>query len=99
MIDRDSATAIARRHLQREFPDGGVALDHGATVETPRYWVLCYNTVAYLRTGALGDCLVGNGPLLVDKRSGALRQAGTAHPVEHYLTGDPEAPGCGEAAR
>jgi Immunity protein 35 len=93
MIDRDTATAIARRHLEREFPDGGVALDHRATMETARCWVLTYNTEAYLRTGELRDCLVGNGPLLVDKRSGALRQAGTAHPVEHYLASDRDAPG------
>jgi hypothetical protein len=85
MIDRDVATTIARRHLEREFPDGGVALDDGATMETERCWVLFYNSVAFLLTGELRDCLVGNGPLLVDKRSGALRQAGTAHPVEHYL--------------
>jgi hypothetical protein len=38
-----------------------------------------------LESGDLRDSLAGNGPLLVDKRSGALRQAGTAHPVEHYL--------------
>src|SRR6266545_2802815 len=38
MIDRDSAATIARRHLEREFPDGGVALDHGATVATARCW-------------------------------------------------------------
>jgi hypothetical protein len=88
MIDRDSAATIARRHLEREFPDGGVALDQGATVETDRCWVLFYNTVAFLRTGELRDCLVGNGPLLVDKRSGALGQAGTAHPIEHYLPSD-----------
>ena len=93
MIDRDSAATIASRHLEREFPDGGVALDQGATVETDRCWVLFYNTVAFLRTGELRDCLVGNGPLLVDKRSGAVRQAGTAHPVEHYLAGGWEAPG------
>jgi hypothetical protein len=54
--------------------------------------VLFYNTVAFLRTGELRDCLVGNGPLLVDKRSGALRQAGTAHPVEHYLPSDRDRP-------
>ena len=88
MIDRDTATTIARRHLEREFPDGGVAVDDAATTETDRCWVLLYNTLAFLRTGELRDCLAGNGPLLVDKRSGALRQAGTAHPVEHYLAGD-----------
>jgi Immunity protein 35 len=88
MTDRDTATTIARRHLEQEFPGGGVALDAAATMETDRFWVLFYNTVAFLRTGELRDCLAGNGPLLVDKRSGALRQAGTAHPVEHYLAGD-----------
>jgi hypothetical protein len=47
--------------------------------------VFFYNT---LQTGELRDCLAGNGPLLVDKGSGALRQVGTAHPVEHYLAED-----------
>lgn len=89
MIDRDTAATVARRHLEREFPDGSVAVDEAATMETDRYWALFYNTVAFLQSGELRDCLVGNGPLLVDKRSGALRQAGTAHPVEHYLAADP----------
>jgi hypothetical protein len=90
MIDHHTAAAIARRHLEREFPGGGVALDDGATIQTERYWVFFYNTLAFLQTGDLRDCLAGNGPLLVDKRSGVLRQAGTAHPVEHYL--DEEGP-------
>ena len=88
MIDHHTAATIARRHLEREFPDGGVAVDGSATMETERHWVFFYNTLAFLQTGELRDCLTGNGPLLVDKRSGVLRQAGTAHPVEHYLADD-----------
>jgi hypothetical protein len=88
MIDHHTAATIARRHLEREFPAGGVAVDGSATMETERYWVFFYNTLAFLQTGELRDCLTGNGPLLVDKRSGVLRQAGTAHPVEHYLADD-----------
>jgi hypothetical protein len=30
---------------------------------------------------------------MVDKRSGVIRQAGTAHPVEHYLAAYRDSPG------
>ena len=88
MIDQHAAAGIAGRHLEREFPGGGVGLDEGGTIQTERYWVFFYNTLAFLQTGDLRDCLTGNGPLLVDKGSGVLRQAGTAHPVEYYLGED-----------
>jgi hypothetical protein len=85
MIDQRTAAAIARGHLEREFPDGDVVLDEDATIQADWCWVFFFNARAFLETGDLRHSLVGNGPLLVDKRSGALRQAGTAHPVEHYL--------------
>ena len=44
-------------------------------------------------SGDLRHSLVGNGPLMVDKRSGVIRQAGTAHPVEHYLAAYRDSPG------
>jgi Immunity protein 35 len=85
MIDQRTAASIARRHLEREFPAGDVVLDEAATIQADWCWVFCFNTRAFLATGDPRDSLAGNGPLLVDKRSGTLRQAGTAHPVEHYL--------------
>jgi Immunity protein 35 len=84
-MDRQTATSIARRHLAREFPADDVVIDDTATMETDWCWVFFFNTRAFLETGELRHCLTGNGPLIVDKRSGTLRQAGTAHPVEYYL--------------
>ena len=52
-----------------------------------------FNTGSVLETGDLRHSLVGNGPLMVDKRSGVIRQAGTAHPVEHYLAAYRDSPG------
>ena len=89
MIDQRTAADIARRHLQRQFPAGDVVLDEAATVQTEWCWVFIYNTRAFLESGELRHCLAGNGPLLVDKRSGALHQAGTAYPVEHGLPTGP----------
>jgi hypothetical protein len=55
--------------------------------------VFFFNTRTVLETGDLRHSLVGNGPLMVAKRSGILRQAGTAHPVEHYLAVYRDGPG------
>jgi hypothetical protein len=56
--------------------------------------VFFFNTGrSVLETGDLRHSLVGNGPLMVDNRSGVIRQAGTAHPVEHYLAAYRDSPG------
>jgi hypothetical protein len=93
VIDQHAAAGIARRRLLQEFPAGDVVLDEAATEEASWCWVFFFNTREYLVTGALRHCLTGNGPLLVDKRSGAVLQAGTAHPVEHYLAAYRDRPG------
>ena len=93
MIDQRTAAAIARGHLEREFPDGDVVLDEDTTIQADWCWVFFFNTRAFLETGDLRHSLVGNGPLMVDKRSGVIRQAGTAHPVEHYLAAYRDSPG------
>jgi len=48
-------------------------------------WVYFYDGSAHVETGKVGDALVGNAPLIVDKIDGKLYVTGTAHPIEHYL--------------
>lgn len=85
MIDKQTATEIARRHLADEYPAGDVVIDESDVLEEDWCWVFFYNTRAFYQTGELRESLVGNGPLIVEKAGGALRVVGTAHPIEHYL--------------
>ena len=48
-------------------------------------WVYFYDGSRHVTTGNLGDALVGNAPLIVDRADGKLYVTGTAHPIEHYL--------------
>lgn len=48
-------------------------------------WLYFYDSSKHAETGEVGDAVVGNAPLIVDKNDGKLYVTGTAHPVEHYL--------------
>ncbi|HEV8652718.1 MAG TPA: YrhB domain-containing protein [Actinomycetes bacterium] len=85
MVDKRTATEIARRHLSEEYPGEEVVVDESDVLEEDWCWVFFYNTRAFYQTGELRESLVGNGPLIIEKATGALRVAGTAHPIEHYL--------------
>ena len=90
MITIDEAREIARAALNE-----GLEL-HDEPIATRNYgWVFGYQSVAFTRTGQLGDMLAGNAPFLVTT-DGRLLELGTALGVEHYLDayirfGDPHA--------
>lgn len=52
------------------------------TAQTLAYF---YQTTDYLRTGDAQQALAGNGPILVNRFTGAVGMAGTALPIEEYL--------------
>ncbi|MEM0963600.1 MAG: YrhB domain-containing protein [Bacteroidota bacterium] len=86
MLDLDAAREVAQSHLDGLDPIGsGVALDERHTIERPFGWVFFYDSVTGLETGDLKDRLVGNAPLIVDRRTGELHVTGTAHPIAHYI--------------
>ncbi|WDM77750.1 YrhB family protein [Xanthomonas cucurbitae] len=48
-------------------------------------WYFCYDSEDYIRTGNPSSQLAGNGPILIDKRSGELHVFGTDKPLQNYL--------------
>ena len=44
-----------------------------------------YQSGEYLRTGNGLDALAGNGPILINRATGAVGTAGTALPLEEYV--------------
>ncbi len=74
MIDRGQAADVARRFLRDLSDEFGVELSlvEERARETADGWVFFWNSSSYLRTGAISDALVGNGPLRVDRADGSV---------------------------
>jgi hypothetical protein len=80
MIDHDTALELARKHLTTlPVPAGQeLVVNEAATAERPVGWVFFFQSKKFLETGDVNDSIVGNGPILVDKRDGSLHQFNTA---------------------
>jgi hypothetical protein len=86
MISREDAYSLAQAFVEA-YVQPGVAEELVITgvEEHSRYWVASYNTKAYVETGKTRFALVGNGPLIIDRESGALRPGVSGEPIEDQL--------------
>lgn len=87
-IGRNEARAAAEGELDRGIRASlrqPVSIDDGATQETADVFVFFYNTVAFLETGDLKHALAGNGPVIVDRATGACRVVGSGRPWTEQL--------------
>jgi hypothetical protein len=83
MIDRASAKAMALKYMEENFGrEPELAIVDGEPSETDHAWIFFYNTKRYLETGEFSEALAGNGPILVNKRTGVVEAFGTAIPLE-----------------
>ena len=96
MITLEEARSLVEAEItdgDRPGPDGAIVLDE-ATLERPWGWVFFYESRRFYETGDDSYCLLGNAPLIVERRSGRVLTTGTAQSIEFYLenyemTGDP----------
>lgn len=86
MIYRD-AREKAALYIQALSQGEGyeLAIIDDATIETDSCWVFFYNSKEYLEKKNFSDMIVGNSPILIAKKDGALHETGTAYPIEHYI--------------
>jgi hypothetical protein len=87
VVDRDTA----RRLVAEEIGEGRTTADgitpvivDDRTIEREFGWVFFYDSKEYLATGDISHAVLGNAPVIVDRR-GSVHHTGTAHPVEHYI--------------
>jgi len=67
-------------------PEGDeIVLLEAETLERSFGWVFFYTSRRYEETRSISDMLVGNAPLIVDRRDGTVHYTGTGRPVEFYL--------------
>lgn len=81
------AREIANEVLQRppQDPEFSYVIFDDAIIEKPTCFVFNYQSSKYLRSGRFEDQLVGNSPILVDRRTGEVHFLGTALTIEHYI--------------
>jgi len=77
-----------------ENPNIELVILENQTQEYDFGWVFFYNSKKYVESGDFRDALVGNAPLIVDRKSGQIHITGTAHDIDFYInnyqkTGDP----------
>jgi immunity protein 35 of polymorphic toxin system len=86
-MDHDHALRIADQALDRwvRRPGPEIVIDTTRTRERAHHWVFFYDTRAYLETRNPLVGLVGNVPVVVDKRTGAPWFARSRTPVDDQL--------------
>jgi hypothetical protein len=86
-MDHDHARHIAEQALDRwvRRPSTEIVIDPTRTRERPDHWVFFYDTRAYLETRNPLAGLLGNVPVVVDKRTGSPWFARSRIPVDEQL--------------
>lgn len=55
------------------------------TIERSWGWVFFYTSRKWKETGDIRYAVAGNSPVIVEKATGRLILAGTAHRIEYYI--------------
>jgi Immunity protein 35 len=86
MITEDEARRIGERDLDQSVrPDAGPDIVITGVLDYPGFWVVTYNTRAFVETGSFLEALAGNSPIIIDKVTGKSRFGNTAQPIEEQL--------------
>ena len=96
MDKQQARDLIEKRFEETRNPARGfeIAIIDEHTMETEFGWVFFYQSQKYVETRDTMHALVGNAPLIVDRRDGSIHVTGTGRPTEYYIenyrnTGDP----------
>lgn len=86
MLSNVECRALAEQYLlklTRQWGEELVLIPE--PLETSGTLAYGYNTASFVATGDYIYALAGNGPLMVSKLTGEIKEAGTALPTEHYV--------------
>jgi hypothetical protein len=72
MIDKNQARALAEAYLEKDPPEVPFVILDKHTEDHGWCWVFFYNARRYVEDGDASYALAGNGPILVDKRTGEI---------------------------
>lgn len=76
---------VAERLQQMDSPDDPSVIIETNTIEKPFGWVFFYNSKKFVETGVFRYRFAGNGPVIVNKKTGAVEFYGSNKPVEQII--------------
>ena len=88
MISREKARELAMAKIRSTWSvrDDEPVIADELTKEADFGWVFFYNSKRYRETKKASFALAGNGPVVVDRVSGAVTLLGSAGGVDHQLS-------------
>ena len=88
MLSQEQALQLIEPYIDKVSAENGceIVIVAEATIERAFGWVFFYQTREFLSKGTTGAQLAGNAPLLVNRFSGEVVVAGTALPVNDYIS-------------
>ena len=75
----------ALEKVRREFAAADVIFNEAPSLEGEFGWVFSYQSRDFHRTGDFSDALIGNGPVLVGRKTGRLTRLSSGVPAEVHI--------------
>jgi hypothetical protein len=87
MITKEQAINIANGYIleKNQRSKSIVQLQLENTIEFELGWVFFYQTKDYIETGDSLKRALGNAPIIINKKTGAIHVTGTAHHINRYI--------------
>lgn len=86
MMTIDQALQLVSAQLQQMgSPSDPFVVVEASTIEKSYGWVFFYNSKKFVDTGISRYRLAGNGPVIVNKETGAVEFYGSNKPVEQII--------------
>ncbi len=84
-LNYDYAKRVAIEYLHQQNCEYELVLLEDETLAEEFGWVFFYNTKKFQETGDFRDMVGGNAPIIIDKDTGELTEAGTAFDIDYYI--------------
>lgn len=87
MITKEQATNIANEYILERSKRGKhiLQLMLERTIEFELGWVFFYQTKEFIETRDRMKALIGNAPIIINKKTGEIKVTGTAHHINRYI--------------
>ena len=85
----DAISKVEKEYLKdwsnEDYPENELKILREDIIDTPNYWIIRYTSKLWFETGDMKYAIVGNAPIIVNKKSGEMIETGTAHSIEYYM--------------
>lgn len=85
MIEKDAAAAKSYIGSIKVHGGNDLVLLEDKTIERPFGWVFFYDSKKYLETGDYRDIVLGNAPIIVDRRDGSVYATVAGRPLDYHV--------------